>query len=183
FLQNLGWNSGETWGREVRLPRDFDHSLSSIDTYPETRLPLSEWARRGVRAADGGPLPQAEVQAALLLPAGYDGPAFLVYDNYRRFLDWNRSILYALAVGVLADRVAGGPPLAAEPSAVEQRLTSEEVTEIQTHLARLGFDVGEPDGRVGPQTRGAIRDYQQSRGFPADALADPTLLTRLRAEG
>ncbi len=186
FLSDLGWNAGETWGREVRLPEGFDHGRSSIETYPENRLPLSEWARLGVRRADGGPLPQgtgvSEMRAALLLPAGHEGPAFLVYDNYARVLDWNRSILYALAVGILADRIEGAPGLVAEPSAVDQRLTREQVTEIQTHLARLGFDVGAADGRVGPQTRGAIRAYQRSRGFPADALADPTLLTRLRRE-
>lgn len=139
-----------------------------------------------MRSADGGSLPSGpgveQIEAALLLPGGYDGPAFLVYENYERILDWNRSILYALAVGVLADRVEGAGPLVARPSPVEQRLTREEVTEIQTHLARLGFDVGAPDGRVGPQTRGAIRAYQSSRGFPADALADPMLLERLRRD-
>ncbi|WP_089229791.1 lytic murein transglycosylase [Tistlia consotensis] len=186
FLQDLGWKRGQTWGREVLLPKGFDYSLSSIDTYPENKLPLSQWATLGVRRADGGPLPQgpgiSDMKAALLLPAGYDGPAFLVYENYERILDWNRSILYALAVGVLADRIEGDPPLVAQPSTVDQRLSRDEVTELQGHLARLGFDVGRPDGRVGPQTRGAIRAYQKSRGYPPDALADPTLLNRLRAD-
>lgn len=110
FLSNLGWNGTQTWGREVQLPASFDYNLVSIETFPETRKPLSEWAGLGVRAADGAALPYGDQEAALLLPGGYEGPAFLVYENYRHTLNWNRSILYAIAVGHLADRLTGHPP-------------------------------------------------------------------------
>lgn len=182
FLSSLGWNGKETWGREVRLPGGFDYSLVSIDTIPETRKTLGEWAALGVRAADGGALPYSDQMAALLLPGGHEGPAFLVYDNYRRILNWNRSILYAIAVGHLADRLAGGAPLVAEPPAEEARIATEDVKQMQSLLNRLGFDAGPPDGKVGPLTRTAIRDFQRSRGLPADGFPGASLLDTLKRE-
>ncbi len=180
YLSSLGWQADETWGREVRLPADFDYALVSIATRPEVVKPLADWTALGVRRADGGPLPQADMRGGLILPAGAEGPAFLVYENYRHILSWNRSILYAVAVGHLADRLIGLPPLSAQPPAGDQRLAVEEVREIQRRLGRLGFDAGEPDGRVGPMTREAIRAFQRSIGVPADAFASPALLQELR---
>lgn len=180
FLSSLGWNGNETWGREVQLPGGFDYSLVSIQTVPEIRKPLSEWAALGVRAADGSPLPYGDQQAALLLPGGHEGPAFLVYENYRHILGWNRSILYAIAVGHLADRLVGQPPLVAEPPREEARVSTENVKEMQSLLNRLGFDAGPPDGKVGPLTRNAIRDFQSSRGLPADAFPSASLLGVLK---
>ena len=180
FLSSLGWNGNETWGREVQLPGGFDYSLVSIETFPETRKPLAEWAALGVRAADGSPLPYSDQEAALLLPGGAEGPAFLVYENYRHILNWNRSILYAIAVGHLADRLVGEPPLVAEPPAEEARVSTENVKQMQSLLNRLGFDAGPPDGKVGPLTRNAIRDFQRSRNLPADGFPGATLLDNLR---
>ncbi|MAY66525.1 MAG: lytic transglycosylase, partial [Rhodospirillaceae bacterium] len=95
FLMKSGWRRDETWGREVRLPKSFDFALSGLDK----KLKLKEWQAKGVRRADGRDLPLADIDAALILPAGANGPAFLVYNNYETILVWNRSILYALAVG------------------------------------------------------------------------------------
>ena len=181
FLSSLGWNGNETWGREVRLPGGFDYGLVSIDTFPETRKPLSEWAALGVRSADGSPLPSGNQMAALLLPAGAEGPAFLVYDNYRRILNWNRSILYAIAVGHLSDRISGASGLVAQPPAEEARVSTEDVKRMQSLLNRLGFEAGPPDGKVGPMTRNAIRDFQHSRGVPADGFPSASLLSTLRS--
>lgn len=180
FLSQVGWRGDEDWGLEVLLPAGFDHSLSSIDTQPETWMSLAEWSALGVRAASGYALPQEAREAALLLPAGHAGPAFLVHQNYLRILRWNRSILYAVAVGHLADRLVGGPPLAAQPPAEDQRLSNEEVRELQSLLMRLGYDAGGVDGRLGPRTRAAIRAFQRSSGLPPDAFADPRLLAELR---
>ena len=180
YLSSLGWQGDQTWGREVRLPEGFDYDLVSIATLPETTKSLAEWSALGVRRANGAPLPQADIAGGLILPAGAEGPAFLVYENYRHILSWNRSILYAVAVGHLADRLAGLPELVAQPPAEERRLAVEEVKEIQRRLATLGFDVGEADGRVGPQTRNAIRAFQTSAGLPTDAFASPALLEELR---
>ena len=181
YLSSIGWKGDQTWGREVVLPAGFDYALVSIATTPEIRKSLTQWAELGVRRADGGPLPaDDDIEAALILPAGGEGPAFLVYDNYRRILSWNRSILYAVAVGHLADRLVGKPPLSVAPPAGETRLSREEVKEIQRLLGDLGFNPGGADGRVGPRTRDAIRAYQKSAGLVPDAYASPRLLASLR---
>lgn len=181
FLSNVGWRAGEDWGQEVLLPAGFDHSLASIATTPETWKPLREWSALGVTSASGYPLPESEQQAALILPAGHSGPAFLVHHNYGRILNWNRSIFYAVAVGHLADRIAGGPRLSTPAPEQDQRLSNGQVRELQSLLANLGYDVGGVDGRLGPQTRKAIRDFQRNRNLPQDAFADPGLLAELRS--
>jgi membrane-bound lytic murein transglycosylase B len=176
FLSDLGWRGDETWGREVRLPPDFDWELADL----ETEKKIADWRRLGVQCADGGDLPQADMAGSIILPAGHQGPAFLVYRNFRAILGWNRSLLYALAVGHLADRIDGkGPLFSARPNS-ERPLSRGQVEELQTLLARLGFDPGQPDGVVGRATRDAIRRYQRSSGTPPDGHASFELLAELR---
>lgn len=181
FLSQVGWRAGEDWGQEVLLPADFDHSLASIATTPETWKSMREWSALGVSAASGYGLPQSEQRAALILPAGHSGPAFLVHHNYERILRWNRSIFYAVAVGHLADRIAGGSGLSAQAPGQDQRLSNDQVRELQSLLMNLGYDAGGVDGRLGPQTRSAIRDFQRNQDLPQDAFADPRLLAQLRS--
>jgi len=181
FLSQVGWQAGEDWGREVLLPPNFDHALASIATMPETWKSLREWSALGISAASGYDLPDSDLSAALILPAGHRGPAFLVHRNYEVILRWNRSIFYAVAVGHLADRIAGGGPLAAHPPQEDQRLSNDQVRELQSLLVDLGYDAGGVDGRLGPRTRAAIRDFQRSHGLPEDAFADPILLGQLRS--
>ena len=102
YLARSGWRRGETWGHPVAPPEGFDPGLAGL----ESRRPLGEWRRLGVRLADGHPLPAGDGDASLVLPAGAGGPAFLVRHNFRVLLKWNRSTLFALAVGRLADRIA-----------------------------------------------------------------------------
>ena len=104
YLSSAGWNPAQSWGRQVRLPAGFDQSLITL----EQRRSLAEWSRMGVTLADGGPLPSSDVTASLAQPAGRGGAAYLVYDNYRTILRWNRSLYFATAVGHLADRLGGG---------------------------------------------------------------------------
>lgn len=106
FLSKIGWQRGERWGRQVTLPKDFDRELASLDI----KKPVEKWAELGVRREDGSPLPGAGMEGSIVLPQGNDGPAFLVYDNFRAIMRWNRSVNYAIAVGHLADRIAGMPP-------------------------------------------------------------------------
>jgi len=103
YLGKSGWNAGQNWGRAVKLPEGFDAAQAGL----EVKKPLQEWARLGVRRADGGPLPERPFDASIVLP-GNGGDAFAVYDNYRVIMKWNRSLYFATAVGTLADRLGGG---------------------------------------------------------------------------
>jgi len=104
YLAQAGWKKGETWGRPVKLPKGFDISLAGLDK----SRPLSKWWSLGVKKSDGRALPRGRMAASLLLPDGPEAPAFLVYDNFRVLLAWNRSNAFAVAVGTLADRLDGG---------------------------------------------------------------------------
>lgn len=103
YLFRSGWNGDQTWGRAVKLPAGFDAKLIGLDTGKG----LAEWARLGVTAANGKPLPRADMEGSLILAENGQGPAFLVYDNYRTILKWNRSTFFALAVGHLAEKIGG----------------------------------------------------------------------------
>jgi membrane-bound lytic murein transglycosylase B len=176
YLSSIGWHGDETWGREVRLPEGFDYELASSSV----SKPLAEWAKLGVRQVNGKPLPHAGLKATLVLPSGYQGPAFLAYANYDRILNWNRSALYAIAVGHLADRLIGRGPLQGPRPANEQPLSRATVIEMQQRLAAHGFDVGATDGVIGPTTRTAIRDFQKAKGMTPDGFPTTELLEKLR---
>ena len=104
YIARLGWRGGEDWGREVMLPTGFDTRLTGLDA----RRPTGEWSRLGVRSIDAGPLSGREGEASLVMPDGAGGPAFLVYDNFRTIMKWNKSTYFAAAVGYLADSMARG---------------------------------------------------------------------------
>lgn len=178
YLKQSGWDDRYTWGREVKLPKRFDPSIAGLDT----RKTLAEWNALGVRRVDGKPLPKVDIEASLVLPAGYKGPAFLVYKNFRTILVWNRSILYAVAVGHLADRLVGRPPLAA-PRNKEVALSRQDVKQLQQLLAQKGYDAGTPDGIIGAKTRSAIKDFQKAADLPADGYPSFGLLERLKGTG
>ncbi|MGR4000197.1 MAG: lytic murein transglycosylase [Alphaproteobacteria bacterium] len=175
FLQGLGWKRDLPWGGEVALPQGFSSfDLASVRTPPEILHPTSYWHSLGITRADGGALVNGTdgtvndaTKAALLLPSGASGPAFLVYENYRRILNWNRSRLYALAVGHLSDQIAGGPSFA-RPPRQEERVRITEIRQLQADLARLGFYTREIDGVMGSGTRAAIAAFQTAQGLPAD---------------
>lgn len=176
FLAALSWRGDRTWGREVKPPPDFDWELAGLDE----RKTLARWRALGVRRADGGELPRVEIEGSLILPAGHHGPAFLVYGNFRAIMGWNRSILYAVAVGHLSDRLVGGGPLLAARPAEERPLSRAEVEEIQSRLLALGYDPGPADGVVGSQTRKALQAYQRAARRPPDGYPTVRLLQDLR---
>ncbi|MFT3800908.1 MAG: lytic murein transglycosylase [Burkholderiaceae bacterium] len=175
FLRREGWQPGQIWGAEVRLPPGFDHGRADDNL----RQRSAQWAAEGVRAADGGPLPELD-DAALLLPAGARGPAFLVGPNYRAILRYNSAMSYALGVGLLAQRIAGGPGVAAAWPRDLVPLSRGDVRVLQQALNDKGFDSGAPDGMLGPATRGAIRRYQRSAGLAADGYPTSDLLRRVQ---
>ena len=169
FLAKVGWKREQTWGREVRLPVGFEFEQSGL----KNRRPLSEWQNLGIRRTNGRDLPTVDIKAALVLPAGYKGPAFLVYRNFRTIMIWNRSIYYAIAVGRLADRIIGKGPLEAKPPADDVPLSRNQVNMMQRRLAALGLEVGIADGVVGSKTRQAIKAFQRLAKLPPDGY--PTL--------
>ncbi|MEX2499388.1 MAG: lytic murein transglycosylase [Wenzhouxiangellaceae bacterium] len=178
YLADLGWRRGERWGREVQLPDDFAFAETGL----AHRAPLSRWREMGVRQANGQALPSADMAGSVLVPMGHRGPAFLVYDNFEVIMKWNRSQAYAIAVGHLADRIAGGGRLVSELPPVESAPSRSQITGMQLRLIQHGFDPGEPDGVLGPATRAALREFQQARGLAADGYPDPTTVEVLGAE-
>lgn len=175
YLRQSGWRGDEIWGREVRLPEGFNYDDARLDL----KRPVTRWAELGVRQASGKTLPNANVNGAIILPQGCNGPAFLVYRNFDVIMEWNRSINYALAIGHLADRLSGQPPLLLGRNADNRRLTRDQFIEIQQLLGKMGFDPGNIDGVPGSKTRLAIRAYQKAAGLPADGHASASLLEYL----
>ena len=178
YLRRMGWQADEIWGREVRLPANFDWELARLDL---TR-PVSAWAAMGVTQPDGSPLPNSSQLGAIVLPQGYKGPAFLVYRNFNIIMNWNRSLNYALAVGLLSDRLRGLPGLQNGQAARHTKLTRQQIVELQRQLAALGFEPGEADGISGGRTRAAIRAFQRQAGLPVDGYASPELIARVEAQ-
>lgn len=176
YLQAVGWQPGVRWGREVRVPDGFDWSLSSSGH----RKTVLGWSRLGVLKADGSALPQSDLSAELLIPAGHRGPTFLVYDNFRAIKRYNNSTAYALAVGYLADRIAGRGSIRAAWPRDLRPLNRAERFELQRRLAAQGLNPGEVDGILGEQTRRAARAFQEQVNLPPDGYPSSELLQHLR---
>lgn len=175
YLHENGWQAGEIWGREIRLPAGFNYDEARLDL----KKPVSRWAELGVRQASGKALPNAAMEGAIILPQGCNGPAFLVYHNFNVIMDWNRSINYALAIAHMSDRLNSQPALLLGRHADNRRLTRDQFIEIQHLLGNLGFDPGVIDGVPGSKTRLAIRAYQKAVGLPVDGYASAGLLEYL----
>ena len=176
FLARSGWQADEPWGLEVQLPAGFDPARAD----PAVRQASAQWAAEGVRTVGDATLP-ALADAAILQPAGARGPAFLVGRNYRAILRYNNSNSYALTVGLLAQRIGGGPGVQATWPRDLRALTVGEMKALQTALSRRGFDGGPPDGQMGPATRHGLRQFQRSLGQPADGYPTAELLQQLQA--
>jgi len=177
-LMKAGWVAGQTWGYEVVLPQGFNFMLGD----PARKLTMHEWARLGITRAGGGAFPRPNDKATLFIPAGARGPLFLMLENFRAIMKYNPAEAYALAIGHLADRLRGGGPLVQAWPREERVLTRAERLELQQHLARVGFDVGEPSGRLGLKTRAAVRDFQARAGLVPDGFATVAILERLRTQ-
>lgn len=163
FLRALGWQPGFRWGREVILPDNFDYQLAG-----KTNIkPLSFWAAKNLKTDDNETVDNIDLPAALLIPAGHSGPAFLVYQNFNVILRWNNSEYYGIAVGHLADRIIGDSGLS-KPLPELPKYTLLEMQQFQKKLNDLGFDVGVPDGILGPATRNGVRAFQTSKNLIAD---------------
>lgn len=177
YLKNSGWQTGQPWGHEVRLPPGFDASTAGR----RNKQPMSAWAAQGLRLADGSPLPSSGAAAGLLLPAGVEGPAFLVLRNFDALFSYNAAESYALAIAHLSDRLRGRGDFATPWPTDDPGLSRAERREVQKLLLERGFDIGEVDGIIGANTRRAIQELQASLGLPDDhGRAGRRLLEALR---
>ncbi|QBF84475.1 lytic murein transglycosylase [Shewanella maritima] len=167
FLQQLGWKANERWGREVLLPENYDFSALGV----KNTMPLTQWAQKQLTQVSGKPLATPDMDAALYVPAGHKGPAFLGYDNFKVIMRWNRSEFYAIAVGHLADRINGAAPMTVKPPK-HQRLSRAKVKQLQQALNNKGFDVGKPDGVLGRNSIAGLQAFQRSQGLVADGFPD-----------
>lgn len=175
-LKKAGWATGQSWGYEVVIPANFDFLLADNNR----TMTVAEWERHGITRADGKPFPRRGDPAFMLVPAGVQGPGFLMLPNFRAIMKYNPAEAYALAIGHLSDRLRGAGPFAQEWPRYERVLTRAERLELQQLLERHGFEVGEPDGRLGLQTREALRAFQAQNGQVPDGFASAGVLDRLR---
>jgi lytic murein transglycosylase len=173
-----GWAPGQTWGYEVAVPEHFNFMLADRSR-PMT---IADWQKLGITRVGNKAFPHPNDRAYLLVPAGARGPAFLMTQNFRVIMKYNPAEAYALAIGHLADRLRGGPAFVQAWPRDERVLTLAERLELQQQLASRGFDIGEPDGRLGGRSRSAIMRYQASVGLAPDGFASTSVLDRLRGQ-
>ncbi len=175
YLKRFGWVKGMPWGVEVQLPRGFDYTQANrrIQKMP------SDWARLGVVGMNGRAVPDYGA-ASVLLPAGAQGAAFLIFKNFGVIERYNTADAYVIGVGHLSDRLKGGGPIQAEWPRGDRALTFAERKELQQRLTAAGFSTQGVDGKIGPLTIGAVRDYQRARGIAPDGYASLRILEDLR---
>jgi lytic murein transglycosylase len=175
-LKKDGWQSGQTWGFEVVLPKGFNFMLADR----AKAMTLAQWDHLGVKRAGGQPFPHPAEKAYLLAPAGAEGPGFLMLQNFRVIMKYNPAEAYAMAIGHFADRLRGGAPFVQAWPRQERVLSRAERLELQQLLAQRGYYRGTPDGQLGGMTREALRGFQASIGAPADGFASSDMLEKLR---
>ncbi|MFT5786075.1 MAG: membrane-bound lytic murein transglycosylase B [Ascidiaceihabitans sp.] len=174
YLKTFGWITGQPWGVEVTIPDGFDYTLANREI---KKMP-SDWASVGVKGVSGtvsdyGP-------ASVLLPAGSDGAAFLIFSNFSVIEEYNTADAYVIGVGHLSDRLKGGPAIKSDWPRWDRALSFDERQEMQRRLTQQGFNTDGIDGKIGPKTINAVRDFQLSKGARPDGYASPGLLKKLR---
>ncbi len=175
YMVHLGWRAGEPWIEEVRVPDELPWEEADLTI----KHPRSKWAAWGVKRVDGKALPKDGLPASLLLPMGRFGPAFLAYQNFDVYLQWNQSLNYATTAAYLATRIDGAPTMQT-PSVPIPMLSQEDAKELQRQLQKRGYDVGQVDGKLGLKSRQAIKAMQKKFNLPADSYPTPELLAALR---
>ena len=179
YLKKAGWRTGEPWGYEVKLPANFDISLAGR----KNKRALNDWIARGVTRIDGAAIVPEDKQAGVLLPAGIEGPAFLVFRNFDAIYSYNAAESYALAIATLSDRLRGGGPLVAKWPTDDPGLGRDERKQLQQLLLARGHAIGEADGMIGTLTRRAIVLEQQQLGLqPQDGRAGMKILQALQRQ-
>ncbi|MGE3872951.1 MAG: lytic murein transglycosylase [Parvibaculaceae bacterium] len=176
LLTHHGWQANQPWLQEVSVPEDLPWQEADI----AIQHPRAQWAKWGVKYISGKPLKADKAPVSLLLPMGRHGPAFLAYENFTKvYLKWNESLIYSTTAAYFATRLAGAPPVSKGNGPVNA-LDYNQIMELQKILTRMGYDVGKIDGKLGSQSRAAVKSVQIKLGLPADSWPTPELLERLR---
>ncbi len=178
LLVDYGWQRGQRWGYEVKLPANFAYEQADLDIVK----PLSDWRAAGVTTISGNELPADQQNGAIILPAGARGPAFLVFGNFNAVLKYNAAVSYGLAVCLLGDRLAGGAGVTQSWPRDEQALSRMQRLQLQQDLKTLGYDPGPIDGVLGRGVRAALRQFQKARNLAADGFATKSVLDLMDAE-
>jgi membrane-bound lytic murein transglycosylase B len=178
YLNKIGWQAKERWGREIKLPDNFAFDKVAFDQY----YPLSSFKQLGIKQANNQPLPDFDIQAELYLPSGHQGPAFLLYPNFNVIMTWNLSKSYALSVGSLANKLVGAKGIEFSPqqSAVKPYSIAD-LKSLQSQLNALAFELGVPDGIWGPKTRRAIRLFQLQHHLTADGYPNKEVFLTIKS--
>jgi membrane-bound lytic murein transglycosylase B len=172
YLTASGWKKGEPWAVEAKIPANYDYSFGD-----GRKMTVADWLATGITPATQDAFAKSDaLKAELFLPAGAYGPAFLLFDNFAVIKKYNNADSYALAVGLLADRLAGRPDLSRPWPTSMTMLTQAQATDLQTALNKLGFPCGTPDGIIGRNTRGALQKFQKSKGLVADGFPTTEML-------
>ncbi|TVT55453.1 MAG: lytic murein transglycosylase [Azoarcus sp. PHD] len=179
FLRRAGWRTEERWGFEVALPAGIDAGLAGR----RSKRPARDWVNYGLTQVDGSPLPEDTPVSGLLLPAGKEGPAFLVGRNFDALYGYNAAESYALAIAHLSDRLRGGSAFAAPWPTDDAGLSRAERRELQRLLLDRGHDIGEVDGMIGSRTREALKLELEALGLKSDGRAGQAALRALREAG
>lgn len=175
YLKRAGWVTGAPWGYEVKVPDNY-----SGPSGRRTKQSLAQWSALGIRPVDGRGTPAGTTQAALLLPAGPKGPAFLVFKNFDAIYSYNAAESYALAIAHLSDRMQGGGAIVASWPTDDPGTSRAERREIQQRLLDRGYEIGIADGLIGAKTRAAISAFQAANGLAVDGRAGQKALKILR---
>jgi lytic murein transglycosylase len=175
FLKKAGWNNAIPWGYEVRLPESFTAGLAGR----KNKRPLSTWAAMGVTRIDGRPL-SGNYPAGIIIPAGINGPAFIVTKNFDAVYSYNAAESYGLAIALLGDRLKGLPGIRTPWPTDDPPLSRAQRRELQQLLTARGYDVGEPDGKIGAKTREAIKEVERQIGLQPRGRPGGKVLQALR---
>jgi lytic murein transglycosylase len=175
LLKHHGWQRGQPWLQEVLVPPELPWEQADLTI----QHPRSQWVRWGVKGANDRPLPADNMPASLLLPMGRNGPAFLAYQNFQVYTQWNQSLVYSTTAAYYATRLAGASAYNKGRGEIPS-YGLPEVRELQTLLNRAGYEAGDADGKLGVQTRQGIRKAQMKLGLPADSYPSEELFARLR---
>ncbi|MGN1090990.1 MAG: lytic murein transglycosylase [Alphaproteobacteria bacterium] len=176
YLSKMGWQKGVRWGRHV--------IVSKPETFAENgkKHPISYWVEKGVQKADGTKFKPNEyaIEAELILPQGKEGACFLVYKNFYVIKKWNNSDFYAIAVGVLADKIAGYSTLNLNQLKKDKSFSRNQIKDLQYALTQLGFYDGKIDGMFGRKTKQSLKEYQKANKMTADAFLSEDLFNQIK---